>query len=572
MRNFFILTCFLFKCGLGSAEGKGKKKSGLSLKIGKAATYILVGICMIPMMAVLFGVGKSGYEMFASIGLEGLVLQLACIIGGLVIFFFAITMVISVFYMTSDLEALLPLPLASWQIVGAKMTMALVYEYLWVLFFIAPVLVGYGVAAGSGIAYWISVVLGCLALPVVPLCYAGLITMVVMRVFKKIRNKDLLSTLGLGVSILFAFGISAFSQLMGTTAGSGDLVQILTEKAGLIKTMGNVFPNFRFLSNGLEDGSILQILLFILTSLVFAAVFLFVAQKIYLQTAVGMSEASDKKRRLTRAERVKASRERKPVYTYTMIEIKKMVRTPTYFFNCVLMCLIWPLFIMIPLIFSLMGSGLALGTIFRSSGFVQEISAVLKDEISFGIAMVVVAGISAFVGSMNMTTATAISREGTDYYIMKYLPMSYTDQLRAKVASGFIFSFIGSVIYIVLIEAVLIFLGMNILILPLSVIMNVAMLLLLNYVQLLLDLAYPKLVWENEAAAVKNNFHAAVGMFIGLGIGTILVVVAILLYNLTGISSYILVPVFMLLLIGVTWLIRKGTYAYGERRLESLED
>lgn len=572
MRNFFILTRFLFQCGLGSAEGRGKKKSSLSLSMGKAATYILVGVCMMPLVAMLFMVGMEGYDLFAPVGLEGLVLQMACIIGGLVIFFFAITMVISVFYMTSDLESLLPLPLASWQIVGAKMAMALLYEYLWVLGFIAPVLVGYQVAAGSGIMYWICVVLGCLALPVVPLCYAGVITMVIMRAFKGIRNKDLLSALGLGFSILFAFGISAFSQLLGTSAGSGNVVQIITEKAGLIKTIGNVFPNFRFLSNGLEDGSILQILLFIVTSLVFAAVFLFVAQKIYLQTAVGMSEASDKKRRLTRAERVKASRVRKPIYTYTMIEIKKLVRTPVYFFNCVLMCLIWPLFIMVPLIFGLMGSGFALGTIFRSSAFAQEISAALKSEFSFGLALVVVAGVSAFVGSMNMTTATAISREGSDYYIMKYLPMSYTDQMRAKVASGFIFSFLGSVIYIVLIEGVLVFLGMNILILPLSIILDAALLLLLNYIQLLLDLAYPKLVWENEAAAVKNNFHAAVGMFLGMGIGGILVVLAILLYNLTGISSYILGPVFLLLLIGVTWLIRKGTYGYGERRLERLED
>ena len=574
MRNYLRLTRFLFKCGLGSAEGKegsGKKRKKRG-SVGNIIAYIILAICMIPVSGMLGLAGYAGYDMLEPLGVEGLIPQIACVAGAMVIFFFAITMVISVFYMTSDIEALLPLPFLPWQIVGAKLTMALVFEYLWVAFFIAPILVGYGIAAGGGVMYWVILLIGCLAFPVVPLCYAGIIVMIVMRVFRRIRNKDLLSGLGLAFSIIFAFGISAVSQFLGNTAGSGDLVELLTDNAGLIQIIGKIFPNLSFMCNGLSDCSIVQIVLFVLTSLLAAVVFLLVAQKIYLVSAMGMSESSDKKRRLTRAEKAKANRVRKPVFTYTMIELKKLFRTPVYLYNCVLMCLIWPLFFLVPLIFGLMGSGVALGTLFSSADFMQEARLLLGSEPWFGIMMLIVAGIVSFVGGMNMTVGTSISREGKNYYIMKYLPMSYKDQLMAKVASGSVLSIAGTVIYIILIEAVLIFLGMNFMILPLSIVLDVVLVSLLNYMQLFLDLKYPKLVWDNEGMAVKQNFHAGIACFLGMGVGILFCAGGVLLYLKAGISAYILVPVMLVILMAVTLLVRRALYAYGERRLAALED
>ena len=573
MRNYFRLTRFLFKCGLGSMEGKNKggkrKRFG---NTGNLVAYIILGICMIPLAGMLYQLGNEGYELLAPVGLENLIPQLVCVLGAMVIFLFAVTMVISIFYMTSDLEALLPLPLYPWQIVGAKMTMALVYEYLWVAFFVAPILAGYGVAAGGGVMYWIVAVIGCLAFPIVPLCYAGVIVMAIMRLFKGIRNKDLLSGIGLGFSIIIAFGISAGSQFFGNSVGSGNVVRILTDKAGLILTMGKIFPNLVFMSNSLLESSILQILLFVVTSLLAAAVFLFLAQKIYLQSALGMSEASDKKRVLTKAEKAKANRVRKPVVTYTMIELKKLFRTPVYLYNCVIMCLIWPLFFLIPLIFSLMASGVAIGTLFTFTGQGAQIREFFGGELCFGIVSLAVAGIVTFVGSFNMTVSTSISREGKNYYIMKYLPMSYRDQIKAKIASGSIISVFGTIIYIILIEAVLVFLGMSFLMLPLSIILDVVLVSFLNYIQMFFELAHPKLVWDNEAMAVKQNLHAAIASFLELGIGALFCGAGVLLRNMVGISSYIVVPLILVMLIVLTFFVRRAMYAYGEKRLAELED
>ncbi len=46
-------------------------------------------------------------------------------------------------------------------------------------------------------------ILACLIFPVVPLVYAAVLTMLVMRLFKNIRNKDFLSYLGFAASLIF---------------------------------------------------------------------------------------------------------------------------------------------------------------------------------------------------------------------------------------------------------------------------------------------------------------------------------------------------------------------------------
>ena len=71
------------------------------------------------------------------------------------------------------------------------------------------------ISAKMGIFYWINMILACLIFPVVPLVYAAVLTMLVMRLFKNIRNKDFLSYLGFAASLIFAIGINVFSRSIG---------------------------------------------------------------------------------------------------------------------------------------------------------------------------------------------------------------------------------------------------------------------------------------------------------------------------------------------------------------------
>jgi ABC-2 type transport system permease protein len=139
----------------------------------------------IPWMIALFFAGSEGYNLLSGIGQEGVVIGLICSISGIVTFVFGVSIIISVFYYSNDLEYILPLPFTSTQIVAAKFTVTLLYEYLTTFILLVPILVGYGWASEAGISYWILAVIAFLLIPVVPLIYGGIISMVIMMFQKK---------------------------------------------------------------------------------------------------------------------------------------------------------------------------------------------------------------------------------------------------------------------------------------------------------------------------------------------------------------------------------------------------
>ena len=113
-----------------------------------------------------------------------------------------------------------------------------------------------------------------------------------------------------------------------------------------------------------------------------------------------MSETTSEKRILSKEEVTRTVKSKNPVRTYAMIEWKKLYRTPAWFMNCVLMPLIWPVFMLgIALISIISSLGMAKttglwtrlvadGTIFR----------LLKGELPVAVAVLTAAGIAVDLG------------------------------------------------------------------------------------------------------------------------------------------------------------------------------
>lgn len=130
-----------------------------------------------------------------------------------------------------------------------------------------------------------------------------------------------------------------------------------------------------------------------------------------------------------------------------------------------------------------------------------------------------------FVAGTNGITSSALSREGRQFYIMKMIPVSYGRQLMAKIMVGILLTLAGLVLTI---GTLVVFLspppwlvGLIILIIPGAV-------LLPNLIGIIFELYWPKLNWENEQKAVKQNINVVFGMlfsfmFAGLGLAPIIV-------------------------------------------------
>ena len=161
------------------------------------------------------------------------------------------------------------------------------------------------------------------------------------------------------------------------------------------------------------------------------------------------------------------------------------------------------------------------GTIFR----------LLKGELPVAVAVLTAAGIAVMMSMFCVISATAMSRKGSEYIYMKCIPMSYHDQIRAMLVSGILISLLGTLPYSLVFNMIAVVFGLHPATLLYTTAITVLFTLFVNYEQLLFDLAFPKLNWENETAAIKSNNRSLISVLIDLTVGAILIGAGYLLYG-----------------------------------------
>lgn len=566
MHKFFILTKILLKSGLGmtpvTKNGSSQNKKRSAGGNSQLLLLVVLAVCLLPLAGSLFAFGRTFYHTFAQLNMPETPVQLLCYAASFTVLVFALPYVVSVFFLSSDLETLLPLPLKPWQIIGAKFTAVLIYEYLIIALFILPPFIGYGFEAQGGVLFWLFMILVVLVLPVIPLIYASLIAILMMRVFKNIKNKEMISTV---CSFLMIFIICGASMMVNRTPDAAQMANLVIANKNLLDKLNIIFPNLTFAGDALVHSSIVSMLLFILLAGVFLVIFLFIADRIYFGGVMGMQEVTSKRKKMSQTEKESYSRSKSPVKAYAIKEFKLLFRTPVYFMNCLMTPLIFPLLIGIPIIISLAGSKVSLLPILTqlASTAGNTVTAVLL-LLSFVLPI--------FIGGSCMVTSTCISREGQGYIFMKYIPMSIRDQLRAKILNGFLICLAATLPYTIICTVLgLVLLNANFLVIILCPVITVLTLLMINYAALWADLTNPKLIWESEQAAVKQNFTATILLFAVWIVGFAMAGGAFALYIILGLPS-ILIALFFCIVLGILlFVIRNGVYSYGAKRIEELD-
>ena len=129
------------------------------------------------------------------------------------------------------------------------------------------------------------------------------------------------------------------------------------------------------------------------------------------------------------------------------------------------------------------------------------------------------------------------SREGENKYHMLLYPVSMTTQLYAKFLSGIIISSIAVLpIIILIIVGNTLYFELEIIWVVYSVLSALIMMIFINLFGLVVDVYHPKLVWENEQAAVKQNINF---LFTFLAASAITAFLAYSLFNLQSYTTWI---------------------------------
>ncbi len=420
---------------------------------------------------------------------------------------FGFNVVMSVFYFSSDLDYLLPLPISPMKIVGAKLTATMLSENVMecILVFSALVgfLIGYAPMPGINIIGIISSIIGVVTFPIVPISYCAVICMIVMYFSKFLKNKDRVSKITAFSTIIILIVLVLCLNLSNGFDTNLFVEQLLKDDISLVHILDIIFFNVPLLTSA-ASGSIVSLLLYILVNAACVGIVLLVASKLYFKAVVSLNGGQGKTEKaaseINYGKKIKSSSH---LMSYFKKEILILVRTPAYLSNCVGINLIWPIFIYLFIIMQKQNDILG--------GYVDKLK--VGDQSAVLNVSLLVFGISVILTSLNCLASSAITREGRHFDIMRYLPVDLMTQINSKALVSIVISGAGLIVYII--TAFIIF-GISPMITAYCVILSILSVIFTTYLGIYIDTMNPKLIWEDEVNALRGNYHVFYNMGLDL--------------------------------------------------------
>ncbi|MBT3320356.1 MAG: hypothetical protein HN389_11400 [Clostridia bacterium] len=531
MRKIFILAKTLLKGG-GAFSMSKKRRTKYLIPLVLGLSFAVFGVMMVMLTFEIF-------DALDSVNQADIILPLVFGATCIMVFIFGVFYVVSTMYHAKDIELLASLPIRPYQMLSAKFITLVVYEYIMEAFILVPVMVAFGVKSGVGVTYIVYCIILLAITPIIALSIASVLVMVVMRFTSFGKNKQVFKFVGSILVVGIAIGLNIGLQaLTGGNRSEEQLVQMIESGTSLVSTVSNVFPGIIFASRALINSAsisgVINLALFVLCSAGGIAAFLGVGQLVYTKGVAGVTESSAKRKGVSdlgkEAARISAT------LSYIRKEFRLLVRSPIAFLNCVMMNLIWPAILVVMMF---------------TSGSLEMVKTLLV-TMDGGLMIAILVGMSAFVSSSNATASTAISREGKQLYVTKYIPLDMSKQLIAKILTGYFLSVIGIVIIVI----VGIVLGMNVGVALIALVLSLLVSAVVAVAGTLIDVSHPKLNWMNEQQAIKQNVNVLLHMLVGLLFGAV-AVVPVLFASMTMVVTILyLIAVFGGILIVLVWRVR----------------
>ena len=536
MNSYFSLSKSFVK-SLSMSDSKGLKKIGFS--------FLLLLVLFFIFIPFIFGVGVLTYSMTESlleVDFESVGIELLCILMSLFIFIFSFNVLLNELYFNDNIEHILPFPLKPYEIVASKFTSCFFAENIMSFFIILSGLIGYLFAIGFKWSSLFLGLVGVITLPIIPMVYTGIICLFIMYFTKFIKNKESVRQFSMMlvfiVLFIFVFSISMLRQF--------DFDLFIEELAlgnhSFINIFNGIFPHISLFVDTVNHNSIISLLLYLLVNGAFIFLYLFLSNYFYLDGVMDLNSKNNNTKKAS-TKLVDNVRKRNPVYSFISKEFKVLFRTPSFFINCIVINIIWPIFVYAVVLILNLGS-------FKDLGFLIN----NLNNKNIIIYYLFVFGISVIVPCISTISSSSFSREGKHYDFIKYIPFELYKVIYIKVFVSFIISFVGVLFYFVIFSIIA---KLNILIFITSLIIIILSILLISLVGVFIDSIQPKLVWDDELNALRENYNTFVvmglsllliGIFLFLGIYYINNLISFNNFYIILILSLFILIVFMIIL------------------------
>ena len=509
MDNYLSLTKVFLKSSLRRTKSN---RTRTKIIFGLLLFFTILFI-IIPFLIVSASFVYDTTIQLMDIEYESIGLQIMCYIICIFTFIFSISALLNELYFSTDIEKLLPLPIKPVQLISSKFTVCYILENIMQIFLILVSIISYMLALHLKVPNLLISLLQIVTLPIIPMVYATIFCLIIMYFTKFIKNKESVKKIStLFVIILFVLLIRFINSLKGFDFNAY-LESFVNGNHKFLDTMNYIFPQIRLFTDTLTNMNVLSLIKYIILNVVYIGIMLLLAKKVYLNSVIDLSNKNTNNNK-NYTKLLKNIKQENVVKTYLGKEFKTLVRTPSFFINCMIINILWPV-----IIYALY----QIGTIRYDFNSIKVLLSINNDKIKI-ILLLFIVGISLLIPAMNSIASSSFSREGKNYQFIKYIPLSYKKQWFIKYLISFLISFVGIFVYTFIFYIVV---GMNILSILQFIVISMLSISAVSFIGLYIDSLQPKLNWDDENNALRENYNT----FISMGIVSFI-------FILTCIGSY----------------------------------
>lgn len=454
------------------------------------------------MAIIFFGITYLSYEIIkflSQIGQPEIFLNLYFFMLAILLLFQTILICANLFFFSKDMEKVLYMPLKPIELLLAKFNSLLCMLYITEGIFGLIPLTFYGLLTHAYFVFYFWEIIILAIFPILLITIVSTVVFMMMRLGRFIRNKDIFQII-ITLILITLFCILESTTLQGLFEIKNDeqAIQQFGNFSQRAQQIGKYFfvinPSVTILSNPVSNMAVISFFQLVFYNIVGGIIFILVGKFTYLKDIVKnvVSSNHKKKKPININKEIKYH---KRGISYILKEIKMLVREPIFFMQCVfpvIIILITGIIIIVallPIIAKMMQ---------------EETIKVVLQNLSFN--MEIVCGILVILQvlfSISNISLTAISREGKNATLIKYIPIKLYQQFLYKCIPQIILNLLVSVVAVGMILYLIP--NMNVLYLFLIFIIATFINLINSYLMLVVDLRRPNLDWNTEYSVVKKS-------------------------------------------------------------------
>ncbi len=486
------------RSALGAIIGKGKGGTVKKASHLKIVAFILLYAYIIGFF--LFISGMASFAFGASLIPSGASWMYFAIF---MIASFSFVFILSIFETKSELfeckdnELLLSMPIKPRDIVISRISVVLIYNYIEELIIMLPCILFYAIFSKWNIVGILGGLAVTVLIPLFATAIASAVGYVAALVSKKMKRNSLM-TFVLAVIFLFVY-MFGYSAVVEKANGFLSQSHTLTPSDS---------PLLYFIGSAAEfkPVSIIALAVFSIGS---AALAYTVISKSYIKI---VTDKKGEKRNVYKEEKLK---NKGALYALTYKELKRFFSSATYMINTG-----------IGLIFEIF---LAVFALVKRNSLIETIK-LLSDELALSSTediicpMMIVALV--FISGFTTISSCALSLEGKNLWVIKTLPVNSRDVMISKTLPHIIVSVPPTLISSILL---IIASGASLKYWPFFILTPIAATVFSAFLGLIINVAFPKFEYDNEAQPIKQSLAVFLVMIIQMLIGLVVFGLTVLL-------------------------------------------